>query len=177
MDTEVYSNTGGQMSKATPMGAAAKFAVSGKKQSKKDLALQAITYGDVYVAQIALGAKDAQTLKAIQEAEAYEGVSLIIAYSHCIEHGYDMGDGATHQQKAVDSGYWPLFRFNPNNEKGKRFKFDSKPGTIPLEDYIYSEARYTRVVRENPELGAKLLEGAKEDVAQKWEKLESVQVL
>jgi pyruvate-ferredoxin/flavodoxin oxidoreductase len=177
MDTEVYSNTGGQMSKATPMGAAAKFAVSGKKQSKKDLALQAITYGDVYVAQIALGAKDAQTLKAIQEAEAYEGVSLIIAYSHCIEHGYDMGDGASHQEKAVDSGYWPLFRFNPENEKGKRFKMDSKPATIPLEDYIYSEARYTRVVRENPELAETLLEGAKADVQARWEKLESVQVL
>lgn len=177
LDTEVYSNTGGQMSKATPLGAAAKFAVSGKKQAKKDLALQAITYGDVYVAQIAIGAKDAQTLKAIQEAEAYDGVSIIIAYSHCIEHGYDMGDGATHQQRAVESGYWPLFRFNPRNEKGKRFKFDSKPGSIPLEDYIYSEARYTRVIRENPELAATLLEGAKEDVAAKWEKLESVQVL
>jgi len=177
MDTEVYSNTGGQMSKATPMGAAAKFAVSGKTQNKKDLAMQAITYGNVYVAQIAMGAKDAQTLKAIQEAEAYEGVSIIIAYSHCIEHGYDMGDGAAHQIKAVSSGYWPLFRFNPNNEKGKRFKLDSKPATIPLEDYVYSEARYTRVKRENPELAAKLLKGAKEDVVAKWDRLESAKVL
>jgi pyruvate-ferredoxin/flavodoxin oxidoreductase len=177
MDTEVYSNTGGQMSKATPMGAAVKFAVSGKKQSKKDLALQAITYGDVYVAQIAMGAKDAQTLKAIQEAEAYEGVSLIIAYSHCIEHGFDMGDGASHQEKAVESGYWPLFRFNPLNDEGKRFKLDSKPGTIPLEEFLYSEARYTRVVRDNPELAKILLEGAREDVKDRWRKLESVQVL
>lgn len=177
MDTEVYSNTGGQMSKATPMGAAAKFAVSGKKQAKKDLSLMAIQYGDVYVAQIALGAKDAQTLKAIQEAEAYDGVSLIIAYSHCIEHGFDMGDGASHQEKAVESGYWPLFRFNPLNEEGKRFKMDSKPASIPLEEFLYSEARYTRVVRDNPELAEVLLEGAREDVKERWRKLESVQAL
>ena len=177
LDTEVYSNTGGQMSKSTPMGAAAKFAVSGKPQPKKDLALHAITYGSVYVAQIALGAKDNQTLKAIQEAEAYDGVSLIIAYSHCIEHGYDMGDGATHQEKAVNSGYWPLFRYNPENEKGKRFKFDSKRGEIPLEDYIYTEARYTRVVQENPVLAETLLKGAKLDVEARWAKLESVSVL
>jgi len=177
MDTEVYSNTGGQMSKATPMGAAAKFAVSGKQMHKKDLSLQAISYGSVYVAQIELGAKDNQTLKAIQEAEAFNGVSLIIAYSHCIEHGYDMGDGATHQELAVESGYWPLFRFNPENPKGSRFKLDSKPGSIPLEDYIYTESRYTRVKRENPEMAAKLLEGAKADVEARWAKLESVKVL
>ncbi len=175
MDTEVYSNTGGQMSKATPMGAAAKFAVAGKRIGKKDLAMQAMAYGSVYVAQVALGAKDAQTLKALQEAEEYEGVSLIIAYSHCIEHGYDMSQGADHQTNAVDSGYWPLFRYNPAAEKGKRFKLDSKPGKVSLEDYIYSEARFTRVKAENPEAAADMLEHARLELAEKWEKLESLQ--
>jgi len=177
MDTEVYSNTGGQMSKATPIGAAAKFAYSGKKLAKKDLGLIAVSYGDVYVANIAMGAKDAQTLKALREAEAYEGVSIIIAYSHCIEHGYDMGDGADHQKVAVETGFWPLYRFNPEQPQGKRFKLDSKPPSRPLEDFMYTEARFTRVLKAFPERGAELLKLAKEDLDKKWNKLEAAKSL
>ncbi len=172
MDTEVYSNTGGQASKATPMGASAKFAINGKMTSKKSLALQAVSYGNVYVAQIAIGAKDNQTLKAIEEAAAYPGPSLIIAYSHCGEHGYDLKDGATHQEKAVETGYWPLFRFNPLSEKGKKFKLDSKAPSAPLQDFMYKETRFTRVVKENPELAGVLLEKAQEQVDSQWERLE-----
>ena len=115
MDTEVYSNTGGQMSKATPTGAIAKFAAGGKPTPKKDLALQAIAYGNVYVARIAMGANDTQTVKAILEAEKYDGPSIIIAYSHCIAHGYNMKYGFDQQKKAVDSGHWIMFRYNPDN--------------------------------------------------------------
>ncbi|HEY9168121.1 MAG TPA: pyruvate:ferredoxin (flavodoxin) oxidoreductase [Lutibacter sp.] len=172
MDTEVYSNTGGQASKATPMGASAKFAISGKKTSKKSLALQAVSYGNVYVAQIAIGAKDNQTLKAIEEAAAYPGPSLIIAYSHCGEHGYDLKDGALHQEKAVETGYWPLFRFNPLAEKGKRFKLDSKAPSAPVSEFMYRETRFTRVVNENPELAKELLDKAQEQVEVNWERLE-----
>ena len=172
MDTEVYSNTGGQASKATPMGASAKFAINGKMTSKKSLALQAVSYGNVYVAQIAIGAKDNQTLKAIEEAEAYPGPSLIIAYSHCGEHGYDLKDGATHQEKAVETGYWPLFRFNPLSEKGKKFRLDSKAPSAPLQEFMYKETRFTRVVKENPELAGVLLEKAQEQVDSQWERLE-----
>lgn len=172
LDTEVYSNTGGQTSKATPLGASAKFSVSGKRTGKKSLGLQAISYGNVYVAQVAMGSKDIQTLKAIEEAEAYPGPSLIVAYSHCGEHGYDLKDGALHQQKAVQSGYWPLFRFDPSKPKGKKFKLDSKEPSIPLEDFMYNETRFTRVVKENKELGASLLKEAQEEVNTKWERLE-----
>lgn len=172
MDTEVYSNTGGQMSKATPLGASAKFAVSGKKTSKKSLALQAVSYQNVYVAQVAIGAKDLQTLKAIEEATAYPGPSIIIAYSHCGEHGYDLKYGPKQQEKAVETGYWPLFRFDPSKEKGKRFKLDSKPPTAPLEDFMYQETRFTRVAKENAEVGAALLKQAQEEVESKWERLE-----
>lgn len=172
MDTEVYSNTGGQASKATPMGASAKFAISGKKTSKKSLALQAVSYGNVYVAQIAIGAKDNQTLKAIEEAAAYPGPSLIIAYSHCGEHGYDLKDGAMHQEKAVETGYWPLFRFNPLAEKGKRFKLDSKAPSAPVSEFMYTETRFTRVVNENPEFAKELLDKAQEQVEVNWERLE-----
>ena len=172
MDTEVYSNTGGQTSKATPLGASAKFSVSGKRTNKKSLALQAVSYGNVYVAQIAMGAKDLQSLKAIEEAEAYPGPSIIIAYSHCGEHGYDLADGAMQQEKAVASGYWPLFRFDPLKPKGKKFKLDSKAPTLPLEDFMYNETRFTRVVKENAELGAELLKQAQEQVNTNWERLE-----
>ena len=172
LDTEVYSNTGGQTSKATPLGASAKFSVSGKRTSKKSLALQAVAYENVYVAQIAIGAKDLQTLKAIEEAEAYPGPSIIIAYSHCGEHGYDLADGASQQEKAVESGYWPLFRFNPSKPKGKKFKLDSKAPSIPLKDFMYNETRFTRVVKDDAELGAKLLEQAQAEVNSKWERLE-----
>ena len=172
MDTEVYSNTGGQASKSTPMGASAKFAISGKVASKKSLALQAVSYGNVYVAQIAIGAKDNQTLKAIEEAAAYPGPSLIIAYSHCGEHGYDLKDGAKHQEKAVETGYWPLFRFNPLAEKGKKFKLDSKAPSAPLSEFMYLETRFTRVVNENPEFAKELLDKAQEQVEVQWERLE-----
>lgn len=172
MDTEVYSNTGGQMSKATPLGASAKFAVSGKKTSKKSLALQAVSYQNVYVAQVAIGAKDLQTLKAIEEAAAYPGPSIIIAYSHCGEHGYDLKHGPEQQEKAVETGYWPLFRFDPSKEKGKRFKLDSKAPQAPLKDFMYKETRFTRVAKENAELGEALLKQAQEEVESKWERLE-----
>ena len=172
LDTEVYSNTGGQTSKATPLGASAKFSVSGKRTSKKSLALQAVSYENVYVAQVAIGAKDLQTLKAIEEAAAYPGPSIIIAYSHCGEHGYDLKDGALQQEKAVATGYWPLFRFDPSKPKGKRFKLDSKEPTLPLSDFMYNETRFTRVVKDDKELGKKLLDQAQEEVETKWERLE-----
>ena len=172
LDTEIYSNTGGQMSKATPMGASAKFAVSGKRTGKKSLALQAVSYGTVYVAQIAVGAKDLQTLKAIEEAEAYDGPSLIVAYSHCGDHGYDLKDGALQQEKAVETGYWPLFRFDPSKPKGKKFRLDSKAPSKPLSHFMYNETRFTRVVKDDAELGAKLLEQAQEEVETRWERLE-----
>jgi pyruvate-ferredoxin/flavodoxin oxidoreductase len=172
MDTEVYSNTGGQASKSTPLGASAKFTIGGKKTSKKSMALQAISYGNVYVAQIAMGAKDMQSLKAIQEAAAYPGPSLIIAYAHCGEHGYELKHAVSQQEKAIDSGYWPLFRFDPSKPKGKRFSLDSKAPSIPLSDFMYNEARFTRVVKENAELGAELLNQAQDEVHSKWERLE-----
>jgi pyruvate-ferredoxin/flavodoxin oxidoreductase len=172
LDTEVYSNTGGQTSKATPLGASAKFSVSGKRTNKKSLGLQAISYQNVYVAQVAIGAKDLQTLKALEEAAAYPGPSVIIAYSPCIEHGYDLKHGAEQQEKAVDSGYWPLFRFDPQQPKGKKFRLDSKKPTIPLSDFMYNETRFTRVVKQNAELGKALLNQAQEEVDSKWERLE-----
>ena len=172
MDTEVYSNTGGQASKATPIGASAKFAIGGKKVGKKDLALQAVSYGNVYVAQVASGAKDAHTVKAFQEAVAYDGPSLIIAYSHCIEHGYDMGMGAEHQKIAVETGYWPLFRFNPENAKGKKFKVDSKKPVGSVEDFMYKEARFVRVKKMDEKFAAQLLTKAQEGVDDKWERLQ-----
>jgi pyruvate-ferredoxin/flavodoxin oxidoreductase len=175
LDTHVYSNTGGQASKSTPLGASAKFSISGKNIQRKDLALQAISYGNVYVAQIAMGAKDLQTLKAIEEAAAYPGPSIIVAYSHCVEHGYDMKNGATQQTNAVNSGFWPLFRFNPENEKGKKFKLDSKAPSIPVKDFMYEEARFTRVIKDNPDNAEKLLELAQQGVEEKWEKLELYQ--
>jgi pyruvate-ferredoxin/flavodoxin oxidoreductase len=172
LDTEVYSNTGGQTSKATPLGASAKFSVSGKRTNKKSLALQAISYENVYVAQVAIGAKDLQTLKAIEEAVAYPGPSIIIAYSHCGEHGYDLKDGALQQAKAVETGYWPLFRYDPSKPKGKRFKLDSKEPSLPLSDFMYNETRFSRVVKDNAELGETLLKQAQEEVDSKWERLE-----
>jgi pyruvate-ferredoxin/flavodoxin oxidoreductase len=172
LDTEVYSNTGGQTSKATPLGASAKFSVSGKRTGKKSLALQAISYENVYVAQVAMGARDLQTLKAIEEAAAYPGPSLIVAYSHCGEHGYDLKDGALQQEKAVETGYWPLFRFDPSKPKGKKFKLDSKEPSAPLEEFMYNETRFRRVVKENAKLGEALLKQAQEEVDTRWERLE-----
>lgn len=172
LDTEVYSNTGGQTSKATPLGASAKFSISGKRTGKKSLALQAVSYGNVYVAQVAMGAKDVQAQKAIQEAAEYDGPSLIVAYSHCGEHGYDLKYGASQQEKAVETGYWPLFRFDPSKPKGKKFKLDSKAPAAPLKDFMYNETRFTRVVKDNKELGDALLAEAQEQVNVKWERLE-----
>ncbi len=172
MDTEVYSNTGGQASKATPIGASAKFAIGGKKVGKKDLALQAVSYGNVYVAQIASGAKDAHAVKALKEAADYDGPSLIIAYSHCIEHGYDLGAGAEHQKLAVETGFWPLFRFNPDSPKGKKFKVDSKAPQEPIEDFMYKEARFARVKKMDDKFAAQLLTKAQEGVDDKWERLQ-----
>jgi pyruvate-ferredoxin/flavodoxin oxidoreductase len=170
LDTEVYSNTGGQMSKATPRGAVAKFAASGKMNAKKDLAMEAVSYGYVYVAQVALGGNDSHVIKAFQEAEAHEGPSIIIAYSSCIAHGYDLVHGLEQQKLAVQSGYWPLMRYNPVlRETGKNpFQLDSKGPSIRLKEYAYREARYTMLARGNPELAAELLKEAQDDVERQW---------
>ncbi len=175
LDTEVYSNTGGQMSKATPRGAVAKFAASGKPARKKDLARMAMAYGNVYVAQVAFGAQDMQTVKAFLEAEAYDGPSIIIAYSHCIAHGYDLIHGLEQQKLAVQSAYWPLFRFNPRlAEEGKNpLQLDSKGPAVPLEKYAYNETRYTMLVRSDPDAAKNLLEEAQEDVNDRWHDYES----
>ncbi|MBM2836635.1 MAG: pyruvate flavodoxin/ferredoxin oxidoreductase domain protein [candidate division NC10 bacterium] len=170
LDTEVYSNTGGQMSKATPRGAVAKFAAGGKPTPKKDLALMAITYGSAYVAQVAMGGNDSQTIKAFREAEAYEGPSLIIAYSHCIAHGYDMRYGMNQQKAAVLSGHWPLFRYNPDLLKeGKHpLELDSKAPSLPLKKYAYNETRYTMLAHSDPGRAKELLALAQEDVLARW---------
>jgi pyruvate-ferredoxin/flavodoxin oxidoreductase len=170
LDTEVYSNTGGQASKATPRGAVAKFAASGKTTSRKDLAMEAVSYGSVYVAQVAMGGNDSHTVKAFQEAEAHDGPSIIIAYSSCIAHGYDLVHGLEQQKLAVQSGYWPLMRYNPGlREEGKNpFQLDSKAPAIRLKEYSYREARYTMLARSNPELAADLLKEAQDDVERQW---------
>jgi pyruvate-ferredoxin/flavodoxin oxidoreductase len=170
LDTEVYSNTGGQMSKATPRGAVAKYATGGKQTRKKDLAMEAISYGSVYVARVAMGSSDTHTVKAFLEAEAYPGPSLIIAYSHCIAHGYDMAFGMSQQKSAVLSGYWPLIRYNPQlRAQGKNpFQLDSKAPTIPLRNYIYEEARYSMLARSHPDHARELLQMAQDDVERQW---------
>ncbi len=172
LDTEVYSNTGGQASKATPLGAVAKFAAGGKATPKKDLGLMAAGYGNVYVAQVALGANDTQAVKAFLEAEAHEGPSLIIAYSQCIAHGIDMAKGMHHQKLAVESGYWPLYRHNPAlAEAGKHpFQLDSGEPKIPLQDYVYTEARYRMLRQSDPEVAKFLLGRARTAVTEKWER-------
>jgi pyruvate-ferredoxin/flavodoxin oxidoreductase len=170
MDTEVYSNTGGQTSKATPCGAVAKFSAGGKARPKKDLALMAMNYGNVYVAKVAMGASDAQTLKTFVEAEQFDGPSIIIAYAHCIAHGIDMTHGLEQQKLAVQSGHWPLFRFNPTlAEQGKNpMVLDSRAPSVPLDQYIYNETRYTMLKQSQPEVAAELLEQAKRQVADRW---------
>jgi pyruvate-ferredoxin/flavodoxin oxidoreductase len=162
LDTEVYSNTGGQASKATPLGAVAKFAASGKAKPKKDLGLMAMSYGNVYVAQVAMGGNDTQTVRAFLEAEAYDGPSLIIAYSHCIAHGIDMSKGMSQQRLAVDSGYWPLYRYNPAlADAGKNpLQLDSRAPKASLKDYIYNETRYRMLAQSNPEAAVALLKSA-----------------
>jgi pyruvate-ferredoxin/flavodoxin oxidoreductase len=170
LDTEVYSNTGGQASKATPRGAVARFAASGKTVSRKDLAMEAVSYGYVYVAQVAIGGNDSHVIKAFQEAEAHDGPSLIIAYASCIAHGYDLIHGLEQQKLAVQSGYWPLMRYNPvlRNEGKNPFLLDSRAPSIRLKDYAYREARYTILARSNPELAAELLKEAQDDVERQW---------
>ncbi len=170
LDTEVYSNTGGQMSKATPRAAVAKFATGGKFTGKKDLAMEALSYGYVYVAKVAMGGNDSHTVNAFIEAEAHEGPSIIIAYSHCIAHGYDMAIGLNQQKNAVLSGYWPLMRYNPAlRDDGKNpFLLDSKAPSIPFTRYAYNEARYTMLVRSSPQAARALLKTAEDDVERQW---------
>jgi len=170
LDTEVYSNTGGQASKSTPRGAVAKFAIAGKGVAKKDLGMMAMTYGSVYVAHVSLGANDTQTLKAFLEAEAYDGPALIIAYSHCIAHGYDMAHGLEHQKAAVQSAYWPLFRYNPALAAGGKnpFQLDSRPPTIPLEQHTANEGRFSMLSRSSPETATLLLSEEQRDVELRW---------
>jgi pyruvate-ferredoxin/flavodoxin oxidoreductase len=174
LDTEVYSNTGGQASKSTARGAVAKFAAGGKPRPKKDLGRMAMSYGNVYVAQVAMGADDAQVIKVFLEAEAYEGPSLIIAYSHCIAHGIDMTNGMAQQKLAVSAGYWPLYRYDPRRatETKNPFQLDCKPPTVPLSEYIYTEGRYRMLRQSAPEAAAELLEAAQQDVYDRWREYE-----
>jgi pyruvate-ferredoxin/flavodoxin oxidoreductase len=176
LDTEVYSNTGGQASKATPLAAVAKFAAAGKRVARKDLGLQAIAYGNVYVAQIAMGANPQQTLLAFREAEAYPGPSLILAYSHCIAHGIDMRLGMKQQDLAVASGYWPLFRFNPAMRRAGEnpFRLDSPRPTIPLKDYAYRELRYRMLAGVRPREAEQLIRMAQSVVTEKYRQYEEL---
>lgn len=176
LDTEVYSNTGGQMSKATPRAAVARFAAGGKPLAKKDLAFLAMTYGNIYVAKVAMGASDSQVIKAFLEAEAYDGPSIIIAYSHCIEQKIDTARGLEQQKLAVQAGHWPLFRYNPALAKeGKNpLQLDSKAPSIPLEKYAYNETRYTMLVQSNEEAAERLLKLAQEDVNSRWRMYEQL---
>ncbi len=171
LDTEVYSNTGGQASKATPLGAVAKFASGGKASAKKDLGMTALRYGDVYIAQVAMGANDTHTIKAFLEAEAHPGPSLIIAYSQCIAHGIDMAKGMHQQKLAVESGYWPLYRYNPRliEENKNPFQLDSSDPKMPLQDYIYTEGRYRMLQQSEPEVATFLLGQAQKAVLRRWQ--------
>jgi pyruvate-ferredoxin/flavodoxin oxidoreductase len=169
LDTEVYSNTGGQSSKATQRGAVAKFAAAGKSTGKKDLGAIARAYGNVYVAQIAMGANDLQATKALLEADAWPGPSLIIAYSTCIAHGIDMATSMTHQKDAVRSGYWPLYRFQPSETgDGHPFRLDCKAPQIPVADFVGSEARFAILARTQPERAKELLALEQADVDERW---------
>jgi pyruvate-ferredoxin/flavodoxin oxidoreductase len=170
LDTEVYSNTGGQASKSTPLGAVAKFAAGGKPTLKKDLGMGAIRYGNVYVAQVAMGANDTHTVKAFLEAEAHDGPSLIIAYSQCIAHGIDMAKGMHQQKLAVESGHWPLYRYVPKlaAENKNPFQLDSSDPKIPLKDYIYTEGRYRMLQQSDPEVARLLLAEAEKGVQRRW---------
>jgi pyruvate-ferredoxin/flavodoxin oxidoreductase len=174
LDTEVYSNTGGQASKATPLGAVAKFAAAGKRVARKDLAMQAIAYGNVYVATVAMGANAQQTLQAFREAEAYDGPSLILAYSHCIAHGIDMRLGMKQQDLAVASGHWPLIRFNPalRGVGANPFQLDSPRPTIPLKEYAYNELRYKTLATTRPEEAEALIEMAQAVAAERYRSYE-----
>jgi len=177
LDTEVYSNTGGQASKATPRGAVARFAAAGKRTAKKDLALLAMTYGHVYVAQVAFGANDTQTVRAFLEAESYPGPSLIIGYAHCIAHGIDIKNGLRQQAGAVASGHWPLFRFDPRQAgEGRAFPLtlDSKPPKLSFVDYAYAETRYRVLQRLDADAAARLATEAQHDIDARWALYESL---
>ena len=177
LDTEVYSNTGGQASKATPRGAVAKFAAQGKPTAKKDLGLMMMTYGNVYVASIALCANPGQALKAFKDAENYNGPALIIAYSHCIAHGIEMHKGMQQQQLAVKSGYWPLYRYNPDRAICglNPLQIDSAEPTIDFSEYIKHENRYQILLRDNPEEAARLMKLAAEDIQRRWKLYKALQ--
>ncbi len=176
LDTEVYSNTGGQMSKATPLGAVAKFAAAGKTTPTKDLALQAIALANVYVARVAMGADPQQTLTALREAEAYDGPSLVIAYSHCIAHGYDMRDGLDQQYRAVASGHWPLIRYDPavRAAGGNPFLLDSPRPRMPLADYREGELRFRALANAAPAQSDRLLAAAQRAVELRWQTYEEM---
>jgi pyruvate-ferredoxin/flavodoxin oxidoreductase len=176
LDTEVYSNTGGQSSKSTPMGAVAKFAAGGKPTVKKDMGMMAITYGYIYVAKVAMGVNQQQAVKAFIEAENYNGPSLILAYAHCINHGIDMVDGNEAQKRAVESGHWPLYRYNPDlAAQGKNpLQLDSKDPAIALSDYVYQENRYRMLQRANPEVSKQLIDHAQKVVAERFKMLKEL---
>jgi pyruvate-ferredoxin/flavodoxin oxidoreductase len=171
LDTEVYSNTGGQSSKATPLAAVAKFSARGKGLGKKDLGLMAMSYGYVYVANVAMGANDNQTLKAFLEAEAYDGPSLIIAYSHCIAHGIDMAKGLEQQKLLAQTGLWPLYRYNPTlAEQGKNpLQLDSREPSVAVKEYAYNETRYRMLVQSDEARAEMLMVEAGEFAQRKWE--------
>ncbi len=176
LDTEVYSNTGGQASKATPRAAVAKFAAGGKPTGKKDLGMIAMAYGNVYVGQVAMGANMTQTVKAFAEAEKHPGPSLLIAYSPCIAHGIDMERQMTHQKQAVESGYWPLYRYAPvADDDGHPFRLDSRTPTIPFRDFAMSEARFAMLARANPEQSERLLDLAQADIDERWRLYEQME--
>ncbi len=177
LDTEVYSNTGGQKSKSSPIGASAKFSIKGKTTGKKDLAMQAIAHGTAFVAEIAMGANDVHALKTILEAEAYPGPSIIIAYSHCIAHGYDMCHGLDQQELAVKTGYWPLFRYNPLKEQGQRFVLDSKDPSVPLDEFLYHENRFATIKNNDPERATEFLALANEGMKQRWDRIQALKAL
>jgi pyruvate-ferredoxin/flavodoxin oxidoreductase len=170
LDTEVYSNTGGQASKATPMGASAKFAMAGKNMPKKDLAMLAMSYGHPYVARVAVGAKDAQTVNAFKEADSYKGVSVIVAYAHCIAHGYDMALSIQQQERAVDSAYWPLFRYDPRRVAAGEspLKMDSPAPKIDLSQFVEGETRFKTVEASNPDGFKRMMAQAQKDVREKY---------
>jgi pyruvate-ferredoxin/flavodoxin oxidoreductase len=170
LDTEVYSNTGGQASKSTPRAAVAKFASGGKAVGKKDLGMMAVDYGNVYVATVAMGANPLQTLKAFREAESYHGTSLIIAYSTCIAHGIDMSTSMSHQKEAITSGYWPLYRYDPRlaHDGAKPFHLDSRKPTTSFKEFALKEGRYAMLARANPGQAERLLDLAQKDINERW---------
>ena len=170
LDTEVYSNTGGQASKATPKAAVAKFAAAGRTATKKDLGLISMTYGNAYVASVAMGARDEQTLRAFIEAEAYDGPSIIIAYSHCIAHGFDLASGLEHQKAAVDSGHWLLYRYNPERQKEglNPLILDSKKPKIPVEQFLNMENRFRMLKKTHPVLAKQYYEAIQKEVDARW---------